>query len=126
MPIKAFLAKRRQRIIDGVGNEAQRVGGAYLVDELLWLGREAGQFAAVAKNKEVIAAWNAGLVVNFLANQGEKSFLTLLQVTFHILHQHVVIRDDKRIHARFQARAGKLSVCAIPVGVDRVHMQGNN
>src|ERR671925_477879 len=63
------------------------------------------------------------LVVDLLSNQKQDTTTTRTVVFLHALNEHVMIRHNDRIEARFKGGLRDVLVRARPIGVARVHMQ---
>ena len=64
--------------------------------------------------------------VDFLSNQEQDPARSAAVVSFHALHQHVMVRHDNDIQPALHRGLGDVFVCTATVRVTGVHVQIDN
>ena len=109
--------------VSGMGDEADAPRRGNTVDQRLRVVCQTGKVPVRVEHQQVVLLRDPILVVDFLSNQEQDSVRADAVVSFHALHQDVVIRHDDGIQSRFEGGVGDILVGAGAVRVACMHMQ---
>jgi len=104
-------------------NEEALLAASSSIHQALRVVGEGGYVAVGVEDQQVVLLRYQSLVVDFLSNQEQDSAWPATVVSFHALHQHIVIRHDDHIHSGFQCGGGDILMYSTSIGVSGMHME---
>ena len=109
-----------------MSDKAETAQSLDCADQRLRVVGESCHLLAGIEDKQMIFLGVAVLIVDFLAGEDERTFLTIPMISVHSLHPGVVVGDQEHVHASFKGRTPQVRVRTGAIRVGSVHVQVND